>query len=286
MPASLFPPDHLAHARPVLGVVLLALLWVWESCRPVFERREGRLRHAAHNLALALLNAFLLGLLFAAATAFVAGWAQETRLGLLHQFDAPAGVRLALAVVLLDGWMYAWHRANHRLPLLWRFHRTHHSDDQLDVTTATRFHPGELVLSSVLRLGLIPLVGFEFVHLLVYDTLQLAVTQLHHANVGLGRWDRPLRWLLVTPSMHKVHHSRLRSETDSNYSSVLSLWDRLAGSFRSREDPSTIHFGLAEFDDPHWQTLPGLLATPLAPSPGARPGSPNPRPTDHHALAR
>jgi sterol desaturase/sphingolipid hydroxylase (fatty acid hydroxylase superfamily) len=285
MPAALLPPDHLAHVRPVLGVVLLALLWVWESCRPVFERGEGRLRHAAHNLALALLNAFLLGLLFAAATVFVAGWAQENRLGLLHQFDGAAGVRLVLAVILLDAWMYVWHRANHYIPSLWRFHRMHHSDDRLDVTTATRFHPGELVLSSLLRLGLIPLVGFEFVHLLVYDTLQLVVTQLHHANIGLGRWDRPLRWLLVTPSMHKVHHSRLRAETDSNYSSVLSLWDRLAGTFRTRTDPSTISFGLAEFDDPHWQTLPGLLATPLAPPQGPRSVSPNPRPMDH-AIAR
>src|SRR5262249_21531998 len=139
----------------------------------------------------------------------------------------------------------------------------HHSDDRVDATTATRFHLGEHVGSSVLRLGLIPLAGFEAVHLIVYDTLLIAITLFHHANISVGRWDRWLCLLIVTPYMHKVHHSRWSPETNSNYSTVLSVWDRLGGTFRSRPDPGGIHFGLDEFDDWHWQSFWGMLRTPF-----------------------
>jgi sterol desaturase/sphingolipid hydroxylase (fatty acid hydroxylase superfamily) len=133
----------------------------------------------------------------------------------------------------------------------------------MDVTTATRFHLGEHVGAAVLRLGLIPLLGFEVWDLVVYDTLVIAVTQFHHADISIGRWDRWLRWVIVTPYMHKVHHSDWRQETDSNYSTVLSVWDRLFGSFRMRTDPKTLVFGLGEFSDPGWQSWWGMMKTPF-----------------------
>jgi len=139
----------------------------------------------------------------------------------------------------------------------------HHSDRHMDVTTATRFHLGEHVLSSLLRLGLIPLLGLEIGHLLIYDTLVLALTMFHHADISLGRWDGWFRWLVVTPAMHQVHHSRWRPETNSNYSVVLSWWDRLGRTFRLRTDPATIRLGLEEFDEPYWQTVWGMLRTPF-----------------------
>jgi sterol desaturase/sphingolipid hydroxylase (fatty acid hydroxylase superfamily) len=160
-------------------------------------------------------------------------------------------------LVLLDCWMYFWHWANHVIPFLWRFHRTHHSDWHMNVTTATRFHLGEHVISTALKLGLIPLLGLEVWHLLVYDTLVIAVTQFHHADISMGRWDHWLRLVVVTPDMHKVHHSDRYRETNSNYSTVLSIWDRLFGSFRKRDDPATIVFGLKELADPDWQSVGG-----------------------------
>jgi sterol desaturase/sphingolipid hydroxylase (fatty acid hydroxylase superfamily) len=181
----------------------------------------------------------------------------------LHIVDLGTPAGLVIAVVLLDGWMYLWHRANHTIGLLWRFHRMHHSDTKMDVTTATRFHLGEHVGASVLRAGLIPVLGFEVWQLIVYDTLLVGVTMLHHANISLGRYDRWLRWLMVTPDMHKVHHSSWRPETDSNYSTVFSVWDRLAGTFRMRTDPKTLQFGLPEFPDLGWQTIWGMLRTPF-----------------------
>lgn len=250
-------------AKFAVPVVLLTLFWCWETWRPFFGQREGRVTHALHNLAIALFNTVVLGLVFGSITVAVAEWAAQTSFGLLHLGDLGAPLRFGLALILLDGWMYFWHRANHAVPVLWRFHRMHHTDRHVDVTSATRFHLGEHVGSAVLRLGVIALAGIEVWHLVVYDMLVIAITQFHHADISLGRWDRRLRWLIVTPHMHKVHHSDWQPETDSNYSVVLSIWDRLAGTFRMRAHPRTITFGLAEFVDPKWQTWWGMWKTPF-----------------------
>jgi sterol desaturase/sphingolipid hydroxylase (fatty acid hydroxylase superfamily) len=258
-----FPVEYFTLAKRVAPVLLLALFWSWETWRPFFGQRERRVKHAGHNLAIALFNTAVLGLVFGSVTATVAGWTEENNYGLLSAPGLAGPFRFVLALVLLDGWMYVWHRANHTIPFLWRFHRMHHSDRHMDVTTATRFHLGEHIGAAVLRLGLIPLVGFEVWNLVVYDTLVIAITQFHHADISIGRWDRWLRWIIVTPSMHKVHHSDWRPETDSNYSTVLSIWDRLFGSFRMRSDPKTLVFGLGEFTDPGWQSWWGMMKTPF-----------------------
>jgi sterol desaturase/sphingolipid hydroxylase (fatty acid hydroxylase superfamily) len=168
----------------------------------------------------------------------------------------------------MDAWMYGWHRANHRIPLLWRFHRVHHSDPRLDVTTAARFHIGEIALSSTLRLAVFPLLGVALWQALLYEALLLPIIQFHHSNVALPeRWDRLLRWVIVTPNMHRVHHSRFQPETDSNYSSIFSFWDRLARTFRQVHDARSLRIGLDEWDQEEWQTVSGLLRTPFAARP-------------------
>jgi sterol desaturase/sphingolipid hydroxylase (fatty acid hydroxylase superfamily) len=133
----------------------------------------------------------------------------------------------------------------------------------MDVTTATRFHLGEHVGANVLRLGLIPLLGFQIWHIVVYEMLVISITQFHHADISLGRFDRWLRLLVVTPNMHKMHHSRWKPETDSNYSTFFSIWDRLARTFSMRPDPKTLEFGLDDFDESEWQTFWGMLKTPF-----------------------
>jgi sterol desaturase/sphingolipid hydroxylase (fatty acid hydroxylase superfamily) len=267
--------DDLRHIKLVVPVVLLALFWCWETWRPFFGQREGRVRHAGHNLGIALFNTVVLGLIFGFVTTTVAEWAEESHRGLLSALGLAGPLRFVLALVLLDGWMYVWHRANHTIPFLWRFHRMHHSDRHMDVTTATRFHLGEHFGAAVLRLGLIPLLGFGVWDIVVYDTLVIAVTQFHHADISVGRWDRWLRCLIVTPFMHKVHHSDRREETDSNYSTVLSVWDRLFRSFQMRADPKSLVFGLDEFTGPGWQSWWGMMETPFV-SPGRQSGEPSP----------
>jgi sterol desaturase/sphingolipid hydroxylase (fatty acid hydroxylase superfamily) len=262
--------EELLLGKRVTPLVLLTLFWCWETWRPFFGQHEGRWLHAGRNIAVALFNTVILGLVFGSVTMMMTGWTEHDQLGLLNNLGLAAPLRFVLALVLLDGWMYVWHRANHTIPFLWRFHRMHHSDRHMDVTTATRFHLGEQVGSSLLRLGLIPLLGIEAWNIVVYDTLVIAITQFHHADISLGRWDSRLRWLIVTPDMHKVHHSDWREETDSNYSTVLSLWDFLARSFHMRSDLTTLVFGLKEFRDDSWQTWWGMLRTPFAnPTPKA-----------------
>jgi len=266
LPSAIFDLRYLVPARLALPVVLLTLFWLWETWRPYFGWKAERVRHAAHNLALALFNAALLGLFFGTLTVRVADWTTQSGFGLLNQFNLHPAATFILAVLLLDAWMYLWHRANHVVPLLWRFHRMHHSDNRMDVTTATRFHLGEHIGANVLRLGLIPLLGFQIWHIVVYEMLVVAITQFHHADVSLGRLDRWLRLVIVTPDMHKMHHSRWRPETDSNYSTFFSIWDRLACSFRMRPDPKTLDFGLDDYDEPEWQTFWGMLKTPFVSS--------------------
>jgi rhodanese-related sulfurtransferase len=178
--------------------------------------------------------------------------------------QGPSWIEGAVAFILFDLWMYLWHRANHTNPLLWRFHRMHHSELQLDATSAVRFHPGEIFLSGIARIVVVPLFGMTMAQLIVYESALFPIIVLHHSNVRLPRWlDHGLLALFVTPAMHRVHHSRWRPETDSNYGSVFPYWDRLFRSFRLRADAREVELGLDEFAEPRWQTMTGLLATPF-----------------------
>lgn len=210
------------------------------------------------------LNMAVIGLGFSTATAGAAAWSQRMHFGLLNWLPAPLWLEVPLALLLLDAWMYLWHRANHAVPFLWRFHRMHHSDPAVDVTTALRFHLGEIGISSVLRLAVVPLLGLHLGHVILYEMLLLPVIGFHHSNVALPEaWDRRLRAVIVSPNMHHVHHSDWQPKTDSNFASIFSWWDRLGSSFRLRTDVRTLRYGLRGFDDEQWQTLPGLLATPF-----------------------
>jgi sterol desaturase/sphingolipid hydroxylase (fatty acid hydroxylase superfamily) len=265
--SNTLPLEDLFLAKRAVPLLLLALFWCWETWRPFFGEGERRWRHAARNLVIAVFNTVILGLAFGSITTIVADWTEQNQIGLLNSVVLDAPFAFILAFLLLDGWMYVWHRANHTIPILWRFHRMHHSDRHMDVTTATRFHLGEHAGAAVLRLGLIPLLGFDIWQLALYDTAVIAITQFHHADISLGSWDNWLRLFIVTPDMHKIHHSDWQPETDSNYSTVLSFWDRLAHSFRMRSDLKTLVYGLEAFREPGWQTWWGMWKTPFVDSP-------------------
>ena len=236
--------------RAALAVGCLVTLLAWETGRPYFSFFRGaadRARHGGRNLALGALNAGLVSVLFAGLWLATTHWAGAHRLGLLPWLDLPAPGRAALAVLLLDTWTYFWHRLNHVVPFFWRFHRWHHADREMDVTTASRFHTGEIVLSSLLRVPVLLLIGCSVEELALYEVLLFAVVQFHHANIGLPEsLDRALRLVIVTPAMHKVHHSVVRAECDSNFSSLFSWWDRVFRTRRVVRDPRRIVFGVGE----------------------------------------
>lgn len=251
------------------GLVLLFLL---ETTHPFFEffKNNGkeRIRHSLANLSLGVINAIINALVFVALWLWAATYADQHNFGLLNwlesSFAFPEWGRIIVAILLFDFWMYLWHRANHRIPFLWRFHRVHHSDPNMDVTTATRFHFGEIIFSSLLRIPIILLLGLHLWELLIYGVLVALVVQFHHANIGLPEWlDKFLRAFIVTPHVHKVHHSRWQPETDSNYGTIFSFWDRLMKTFRLHNPLKTLKLGLDEFDSEEDQKIKGMISMPF-----------------------
>jgi sterol desaturase/sphingolipid hydroxylase (fatty acid hydroxylase superfamily) len=256
-------------APKLIIVIAFVLLWTAESFFPFASGRTHRLRHAMRNLSLGAINALVTALLSAFLIVSVANWAETANVGLLRLLNLPPWLATLLAVLLLDSWMYVWHRANHELPFLWRFHRVHHSDVEMDVTTAVRFHAGEILISGLLRAAIVPLLGVSIQHVLLYDALLLPVIFFHHSNVNLPAWmDRMLRVVIATPALHRVHHSRLLLEANSNYGSIFSWWDRLAKTFRLRREGARVAFGVQGLDE--FQNLTSLLKTPLIDVPSAK----------------
>lgn len=262
----------LQETQIIVLVGILILLFLWESVHPFYDHFTGsfksRGKHALRNIFIGALNGLLVSVVFVGLWLAASVWADELRFGIMHWLQDAVGLPVwahALgAILLLDLWTYTWHRLNHEVPFFWRFHRVHHSDNKMDVTTANRFHLGEIFLSSLFRIPLIALFGVYLWELVLYEIVMFAVVQFHHANVGLPeKYDRLLRTIIVTPNMHRVHHSRWQPETDSNYSSLFSFWDRLAKTFRLNPEPESIELGLKEFDKEEDQTFKGMMKTPI-----------------------
>lgn len=257
--------DWLSASKPLTATVLLATLWVAESIAPMYMERKHRVAHGLSNLSLGLINTVVIAVPFASVMLLVTQWAQDHTVGLAHVLPGPAWIHWIILLVLFDAWMYLWHRLNHRVPLLWRFHAVHHSDREMDATSAFRFHTGEIALSFAARLMVLPVLGMTMSQLLVYEMILLPVILFHHSNIRLpASVDRALRWLIVTPRMHWVHHSREQPETDSNFASVLSVWDRCFRTFRLRRDTQQIALGLHDRDGGEsWRTLWQMLQSPI-----------------------
>ncbi|NQT27477.1 sterol desaturase family protein [candidate division KSB1 bacterium] len=241
-------------------LIILALQSIW----PLFKERTGQWIHGFKNVGMFILNSVIIALLFSTITVIVLNLADATSWSLATLLHLPRFAKLILLILFFDAWTYIWHRLNHTIPFFWRFHRMHHTDRDMDITTAQRFHVGELILSSILRMGIFLLIGMDVTSLLIYETVMMPIIYFHHSNIRLPDWiDRTLRTVIVTPWMHWVHHSDIREETDSNYGAIFSFWDRLFGSFRIRKDPDQIQYGLKQFTDPMWQSFTGMLKTPF-----------------------
>lgn len=237
-------------------------LWFLEGAVPFFTGRKFRGKHAAVNLSIAAINLLILlpsgvvmALCLEQSKAFWSG---------VKALELPFLLETALVILLIDLWMYLWHRLNHRIDFLWRFHSIHHSDPALDVTTAWRFHYVEIVLSELLRFLVFVFIGAEIQDLLLYSMLMTPIIEFHHSNVSIpSAADRVLRLVIPSPLMHRIHHSVVRSEHDSNYGSMLSLWDRLFGSFKLKKDIQTMAIGLSNESAPEQQRLSALLKRPF-----------------------
>jgi len=250
--------DQLTHILAYKGAVVLgtlALLLVLERLVPM-ARVVGGVKRVAKNLSLAGVNAVLSWAIVVPVSAFAAshalGWRPDWWGG---------WTGLALDVLILDCWIYWWHRANHEWPLLWRFHEVHHLDEFLDASSALRFHFGEVFISSLVRAAVILALGVPLTSVLVFETLLALSAMFHHSDVRLPpRLERALSRVIVTPSIHWVHHHAIRRDTDSNYAALLSVWDRLFASRSPTVRTPDMPIGTEGLKD---RGLPGLLARPF-----------------------
>jgi len=250
----------------VFGLVFIVML-LWELIAPRRELSVPKALRWSSNLGLLLLNSMVLRLLFPAAAVGIAYSVAEQGWGLFNLVDLPLWLEVSAAVVLLDFAIYLQHRLMHLVPILWRLHRVHHADLDFDLTTGSRFHTIEIIVSMLFKWLVIILLGPALIAVLVFEIVLNGMAIFNHANVGLPRAvDRLVRCFLVTPDMHRVHHSVLVRETNSNYGFNLSIWDRVFRTYIDQPEKGhqAMTIGLAEFRNARQvDRLPGMLALPF-----------------------
>ncbi|BBB08530.1 MAG: sterol desaturase family protein [Pseudomonadota bacterium] len=261
-----FPPDLEPWIRLGAFAGVLAALACTEALAPRRQQVIGRWRRWPGNLGLVALDTLILRILFPAAAVGVALLAEKRGWGLLAAVDLPAWAEIVIAVAVLDLVIYAQHVLFHAVPALWRVHRVHHADLECDVTTGLRFHPVEIVASMAIKFAAVAALGAPAVAVLIFEVVLNATAMWSHANIRLPeRVDRVLRRVLVTPDMHRTHHSAVTCETHSNFGFNLAWWDRLFGTYRAQpaagHDGMTI--GVPQFRSPAELRLDRMLLQPL-----------------------
>ncbi len=247
-----------------LLIVLFVILFLIESRLHLRKRVQGRWKRILINSILSIPAFALLRLLFIPAIFWLAVQNQQWQFGFSYWVELPTWISVAVIFLLLDYSNYVWHILLHKLPILWRFHLVHHSDLDLDISTAFRFHFGEMIGSVIFRGGAIVLLGVSPLMVLVYEIAFEAATQFHHSNIKLPyRLEKVLNYLFVTPRMHGIHHSMVRKETDSNYSVIFSFWDRIHRTIRLNVPQQEVIIGLPHYADENELTIGNLLKMPF-----------------------
>ena len=238
-----FLQDHEPQIRLASFAGLLILFSGLEALFPKKKRTQKRAGRWFTNLALVGVSNVLIRVLFPIAAIGAAGYASSRGWGLLNHLKLSLWLELLIALILLDFSIYWQHVASHKIPILWRLHKMHHADRDIDATSGNRFHPVEIILSLLYKMLIVLIVGPAMVAVLVFEIILNGSAMFNHANLRLPRaLDKSIRYLFVTPDMHRVHHSVLRNETDSNYGFNLSIWDRLFGSYN--DQPAAGHDGM------------------------------------------
>ncbi len=264
MRSLLFAYEPLIRLSAFAGVFLI--MAVWEFIVPRRKQAIGRGWRWPNNLGIVVVNTVLVRVLFPTTAVGLAFLAQAQGFGLFNVVAVPAWVAVVASVVILDLAIYLQHVLFHAVPALWRLHRTHHADLEFDVTTGLRFHPIEILLSMLIKFAVVGALGAPAVSILIFEVLLNATSMFNHSNIRIPlEFDRILRWLLVTPDMHRVHHSIVARETNSNFGFNLPWWDRLFGTYRPQ--PAAGHdamiIGIEQFRAPRELWLDRMLAQPF-----------------------
>lgn len=264
MTETILANEPMLRLAVFLGV--LVVMAGWELAAPRRRQEIPRVLRWTNNLALVVVDTIILRLTFPILAVGLALMAEARGWGLFNVLDLPLWLAVLLSILLLDLAIYLQHVLFHAVPGLWRLHRMHHADLEFDVTTGLRFHPVEIVLSMVIKLAVVAALGAPAVAVLLFEVLLNATALFNHANIRLpGGLDRVLRWVVVTPDMHRVHHSVIPAETNSNFGFNLPWWDRLLGTYRAQpkagHDGMTI--GIEQFRTPRDLWLDRMLVQPL-----------------------
>lgn len=245
---------------------MFIVMAVWEIAAPRRRLRASKGSRWFANLGIMVLGTVLVRIIFPAAAVGMAFVAADRGWGLLNNLDLAPAVSIVLSVLILDLVIYLQHVMFHAVPALWRLHMVHHADVDFDCTTGVRFHPLEIVLSMLIKLAAVTVLGPPALAVIIFEVVLNATSIFNHGNVRLpAAVDRVLRWIVVTPDMHRVHHSVNRLETDSNFGFNLPWWDRLLGTYRDQPEDGHVSMtiGLSQFQELSGQSLPRLLALPF-----------------------
>lgn len=267
-------PIYEAALRLGFFFVIFTAMALWEAAAPRRPRSHSRARRWPSNLAVAVLNTVLVRVLLPATAVSLALLGANRNWGLLNNLPLPGWAVIIASVILLDLAIYLQHVIFHAIPALWRVHRVHHADLDFDVTTGVRFHPIEIVLSMLIKFGAIAALGISALGVLLFEVLLNTTSMFNHGNARLPlRLDRYLRWFVVTPDMHRVHHSIVVAETNSNFGFNLPWWDRLLGTYRAQ--PAAGHdamiIGIEQFRDRRELWLDRILLQPFRGAAGRYP---------------
>ncbi len=267
MTFSDFITQHEITIRLSFFFGVFALMALWEIKAPRRVLIVSKAMRWVSNLGLVILNSIILRLLFPAAAIGVAAFATEHGWGLFNHFRIPVPLAVVLSVIAMDFIIYLQHVLIHAVPTLWRLHRVHHADLDYDVTTGARFHPIEIILSMLIKFATIVVLGAPVVAVVIFEVVLNAMAMFNHGNVGLpSKLDRVMRFFVVTPDMHRVHHSTEDNETNSNFGFNLSIWDRLFGTYiaQPRAGHPKMDIGIHHYRDPKQVSqLPGMLTLPF-----------------------
>ncbi len=252
-----------SYGAPIV-IAIFIILFLVESKFQLRKRVQGRWKRMVINFIVSIPAFALLRLAFIPAMVWLATKNQGWQIGLNYLFEAPVIIKSVIAFLLVDYSNYLWHILLHKLPVLWRFHLVHHTDLDLDITTAFRFHFGEMIGSIVFRGAAIILIGASPILVLIYEIVFEAATQFHHSNIKLPFWfEKILIYFVVTPRMHGIHHSMIKKEADSNYSVIFSFWDRIHKTVRLNIDHNTIVTGVPSYSDEKVLTIGKLFRLPF-----------------------
>jgi len=237
---------------------------VLEILAPYRESSVSKAKRWVNNIVLTVFNSLILQLVFAGAVVAAAMHVTTHQLGVLNMVQLPHWVRLLATLVFMDFALYIWHLLNHEVPLFWRFHRVHHSDLNMDVSTATRFHIGELAISAVIKISVVSFLGASVMAVLIFESTLVLCAQFHHSSLKVPGWFEKIFWILfVPPSMHRIHHSVVIRERNSNYGTIFSTWDRWLGTLLTNVDQGRIRIGMGAYQETDKLNFYHLLAMPF-----------------------